>query len=155
MDIVTDIEIYETEVLRTSNLSSDNLTMFLSYTSTTRASLAYWTSNLDSWDKIIGDTEYVMDKGLWSSIVSFVEDTIDTVSDWITTNYEKIYWSAASDAAGAVVGAALGAQMGGEEGAVIGAAIVGAASSAEAWSTGEFSIVIPFSKLINAINNAD
>lgn len=119
---------------------------FYSYTATTRASLAYWTEHVAEWENL-RSSSFDDDQAARGAII-----------DWFKKQRKKIAMCAASDAAGAAVGAGVGAALGSvaggpgaAAGAALGAIIVGAASSAEGWSTGELCIVVPWSKLKDKI----
>ncbi|MBQ9630746.1 MAG: hypothetical protein IJR49_04090 [Treponema sp.] len=138
--ILADIE--QIEIQAESNIPEIDKNAFFSYTATIRASLAYWTEHLEEWDALRG--------------IHYEDSQIErgAILNWFKKQRKKIAMCAASDAAGAAVGAGIGAGLGsaaGGPGAVVGAAIgatiVGAASSAQGWSTGELCIVIPWSKL--------
>ena len=114
---------------------------FYAYTTTSRASLAYWYDNIAKWDALRNTSE----------------QTSRYISIW-----KKIGASVASDAAGAAVGAAIGAAIGAgimgvgaPVGAVIGAVVVGGASSGTGWSTGKFSIVVPITDLNRRIREKE
>lgn len=110
---------------------------FYAYTTTSRASLAYWYDNIAKWDAL--------------------RDTPEQTSRYISI-WKKIGASVASDAACAAVGAAIGAAIGAGimgVGAPVGAVVVGGASSGTGWSTGKFSIVVPITDLNRRIREKE
>lgn len=106
-------------------LSGDDLSQFMAYAETAKASLVFWDENYDELSYGIRGERSV---------------------------FKRIAMAAASDAAGAAAGAAFGASIAGKPGAIAGGTVAGAASSAAGWKSKKLSIVIPFTKIIDEIN---
>lgn len=114
---------------------------FISYAETAKASLEFWSENIE-----------------------LLEETENTEARWILKRLwnkykHKLKMMAASDAAGAAAGAAVGAAIGAPiagvgagYGAAVGAAIAGAASSAEGFKKDCVCIIIPLSKIQKKVN---
>ncbi|MCR4734212.1 MAG: hypothetical protein K5829_04285 [Treponema sp.] len=138
--------IAEIEVQALNTVENSDLYEFFSYAETAKASLEFWTENIETLENS--------------------EDLSETSARWIIKDAwnkykHKLGMMAASDAAGGAVGAGIGAAIAstifGPEsagmGAIIGAAVVGSASSAEGFKQDKVCIVVSISDIEKKIRN--
>lgn len=167
--VVRDIELLEREVVEEELLSEEDLNIFLSYSSTARASTAFWTNNMSKWDRLTnndaGQDLVKLDfwnqkvtpeiyNGIWKTNHYLNQDNqLILPAKAVVDVIKKAVLIAAADAAGAAIGASIGSTaiftIGATTigGAAAFAVIVGATSSAATAGSGEFSIVVPVHKV--------
>ena len=112
--------------------SGSELCEFISYAETAKASLAFWSENIEMLEAGVDKNSK---KGRW-------------IFRRLWNKYKhKIAMMAASDAASSAAGAGAGYAIGGPHGAVIGAALAGAVSSLQGFRNDSVCVVVPIDKI--------
>ena len=112
--------------------SGSELCEFISYAETAKASLAFWSENIEMLEAGVDKNSK---KGRW-------------IFRRLWNKYKhKIAMMAASDAAGSAAGAGAGYAIGGPHGAAIGAAVAGAVSSLQGFRNDSVCVAVPIDKI--------
>lgn len=128
----TQAAISKIELNALNEKSGSELCEFISYAETAKASLAFWSENIEMLET---GADKNSKKGRW-------------IFRRLCNKYKhKIAMMAASDAAGSAAGAAAGYAIGGPHGAAIGAAVAGAVSSLQGFRNDSVCVVVPIDKI--------
>ena len=128
----TQAAISKIELNALNQKSGSELCEFISYAETAKASLAFWSENIEMLEAGVDKNSK---KGRW-------------IFRKLWNKYKhKIAMMAASDAAGSAAGAGAGYAIGGPHGAAIGAAVAGAVSSLQGFRNDSVCVVVPIDKI--------
>lgn len=128
----TQAAISKIELNALNEKSGSELCEFISYAETAKASLAFWSENIEMLEAGVDKNSK---KGRW-------------IFRRLWNKYKhKIAMMAASDAAGSAAGAGAGYAIGGPHGAAIGAAVAGAVSSLQGFRNDSVCVVVPIDKI--------
>lgn len=128
----TQAAISKIELNALNEKSGSELCEFISYAETAKASLAFWSENIEMLEAGVDKNSK---KGRW-------------IFRRLWNKYKhKIAMMAASDAAGSAAGAGAGYAIGGPHGAAIGAAVAGAVSSLQGFRNDCVCVVVPIDKI--------
>ena len=128
----TQAAISKIELNALNEKSGSELCEFISYAETAKASLAFWSENIEMLEAGVDKNSK---KGRW-------------IFRRLWDKYKhKIAMMAASDAAGSAAGAGAGYAIGGPHGAAIGAAVAGAVSSLQGFRNDSVCVVVPIDKI--------
>ena len=128
----TQAAISKIELNALNEKSGSELCEFISYAETAKASLAFWSENIEMLeadaDKNSKNSRWIF-RRLWNKYK------------------HKIAMMAASDAAGSAAGAGAGYALGGPHGAAVGAAVAGAVSSMQGFRSDSVCVAVPIDKI--------
>ena len=128
----TQAAISKIELNALNEKSGSELCEFISYAETAKASLAFWSENIEMLeadaDKNSKNSRWIF-RRLWNKYK------------------HKIAMMAASDAAGSAAGAGVGYALGGPHGAAVGAAVAGAVSSMQGFRSDSVCVAVPIDKI--------
>lgn len=128
----TQAAISKIELNALNEKSGSELCEFISYAETAKASLAFWSENIEMLEAGVDKNSK---KGRW-------------IFRRLWNKYKhKIAMMAASDAAGSAAGAGAGYAIGGPHGAAIGAAVAGAVSSLQGFRSDSVCVAVPIDKI--------
>lgn len=128
----TQAAISKIELNALNEKSGSELCEFISYAETAKASLAFWSENIEMLEAGVDKNSK---KGRW-------------IFRRLWNKYKhKIAMMAASDAAGSEAGAGAGYAIGCPHGAAIGAAVAGAVSSLQGFRNDSVCVVVPIDKI--------
>ena len=128
----TQAAISKIELNALNEKSGSELCEFISYAETAKASLAFWSENIEMLeadaDKNSKNSRWIF-RRLWNKYK------------------HKIAMMAASDAAGSAAGAGVGYALGGPHGAAVGAAVAGSVSSMQGFRSDSVCVAVPIDKI--------